>query len=71
MIASQSPMRAAWLARPGMKNDPARWLPRGHAASDSDRVAIFFVPPTTALDRDRWNAPLDDHGEIDTRRFRR
>ena len=49
-----------WLARPDLPNDPSRWLPAGFAASGKPEVAVFYVAPTTYLDRDHWNAPLDD-----------
>jgi hypothetical protein len=50
----------AWLARPDMKNSPADWTPKGFAAAANPPVAVFYVPPTTYLGRDRWNAPFDD-----------
>jgi hypothetical protein len=51
---------AGWLSRPGMANDPSLWLPAGHAPQRVGNVAVFFVPPTTYLARDQWNAPLND-----------
>ncbi|MGB3738765.1 MAG: DUF3089 domain-containing protein [Pontixanthobacter sp.] len=60
---------AMWFSRPGMgTDDPARWQPpvRGGARNSADRAqdasdfAVFFVHPTSFLDRARWNAPLDD-----------
>lgn len=53
---------AMWLSRPGTApaNDPARWLPPGVAEEGTLPVAVFFVHPTSYLDRARWNAPLDD-----------
>jgi hypothetical protein len=53
---------AAWVARPGMRGDPALWTPAGVPPATGGPVAIFFVPPTTYLGRDHWNAPLDDGG---------
>lgn len=53
---------SSWVARPGMENDPAEWLPDGVAAG-SGNVAIFYVHPTTYLLNDRWNAPLDAGGD--------
>ncbi|WP_294395688.1 DUF3089 domain-containing protein [uncultured Sphingomonas sp.] len=52
----------AWLARPGLANDPTRWLPADVAAKAPGRAAIFYIAPTTYLSRDQWNAPLDDAG---------
>ncbi|MDB5662619.1 MAG: hypothetical protein JWN59_957 [Sphingomonas bacterium] len=51
---------SGWLSRPGRTNDPSRWTPPGVAPSANHSVAIFFVPPTTYLGRDKWNGPLDD-----------
>jgi len=59
---------ASWLARPGLPNDPAQWLPDGFA--DSVRrgdAAVFYIHPTTYLDTDRWNAPLSPGGETEFR----
>ena len=50
----------AWLARPDLQTDPSRWLPAGFVDPAKPQVAIFYVAPTTYLDRDHWNAPLDD-----------
>lgn len=50
----------SWLARPGLPDDPSRWLPPGSPANGAPRAEIFYVPPTTYMDRDRWNAPIDD-----------
>lgn len=51
-----------WLARPGMANDPSRWLPDGFDASveQAGNAAIFYIHPTTYLRSDRWNAPVED-----------
>jgi hypothetical protein len=53
---------AMWISRPERgAGDPARWLPQS-AAADSAPVAaaVFFVHPTSYLDKAHWNAPLDD-----------
>ncbi len=50
----------AWLARPDMRDDPAQWLPPGMTRSLRGDAETFFVPPTTFLDKGRWNAPYDD-----------
>ncbi|HEU0311657.1 MAG TPA: DUF3089 domain-containing protein [Sphingomicrobium sp.] len=55
---------ASWLARPGMAGDPSDWLPEDVVATTSgDPAATFYVHPTTYLERDRWNAPIDAAGE--------
>lgn len=51
---------ASWLSRPDLPDDPARWAPPGFQPGERPEVAVFYVPPTTYLRRDRWNAPLDD-----------
>ncbi|MED5543942.1 MAG: DUF3089 domain-containing protein [Pseudomonadota bacterium] len=53
---------AMWVARPGLQNDPAQWLPEGASTAPvgSARAAIFFVHPTSYMEKAHWNAPLDD-----------
>ncbi|MEH3107922.1 MAG: DUF3089 domain-containing protein [Sphingomonas fennica] len=51
---------AAWLARPGLADDPTHYLPAGVTPALRRPAAVFYIPPTTYLGRDRWNAPLDD-----------
>ena len=61
----------AWVARPGIANDPTLWLPAGVAAPTVGAAAVFYIHPTTYLQTDRWNAPLASKGdtEIKTRLF--
>jgi len=55
---------AAWLAKPGLAGDPSAWLPQGVIATrSSEPAATFYVHPTTYLERDRWNAPLEPGGQ--------
>ena len=54
---------SSWIARPGLADDPSHWLPDGVTESASGGAAIFYIHPTTYLERDRWNAPLDDVGD--------
>ncbi|WP_374530201.1 DUF3089 domain-containing protein [Novosphingobium sp.] len=49
-----------WLTRPGAPSNPARWNPPGAAAGQPVHAAVFFVHPTTYLERDHWNAPDDN-----------
>jgi hypothetical protein len=49
-----------WAARPDLAADPSRWTPAGFAAAPRPGVAVFFVTPTAAVDRSRWNAALDN-----------
>lgn len=53
---------AMWISRPGLgAKDPARWLPTG-APTDTPALpaAVFFIHPTSYLEKSHWNAPLDD-----------
>ncbi len=52
--------RANWIARPGLAHDPSRWTPAGVLTAAHPPALVFYVAPTTYLDRSRWNAPLDD-----------
>jgi len=54
---------ASWVARPGMADDPAQWLPDGVKQSTAGNAAIFYIHPTTYLESDRWNAPLHAGGD--------
>ncbi|MCJ2187721.1 DUF3089 domain-containing protein [Novosphingobium beihaiensis] len=52
-----------WIARPGMKQDadPARWLPAGaQRAEDPARPWVFFIHPTSYIEKGDWNADLKD-----------
>lgn len=52
---------AMWISRPDKGTaDPAKWLPQGVAASEPVGAAVFFVHPTSYLDKAHWNAPLAD-----------
>ncbi|OYY90892.1 MAG: hypothetical protein B7Y45_05575 [Sphingomonas sp. 28-66-16] len=49
-----------WIARPDKPGNPARWTPSGYAAKADPAAALFYIHPTSYLERTRWNAPLDD-----------
>ena len=51
---------SAWLARPDLPKDPARWIPAGQEAAGQAEAAVFYVPPTTYFSKTSWNAPLSD-----------
>ena len=53
---------ALWFARPGMASpNPVKWQPDGMAAETvPNSVAVFFVHPTSYLQKTHWNAPIDD-----------
>ena len=55
---------ANWLARPELSGNASNWLPAGFASEVvKGDAAVFFVHPTTYLERDRWNAPLTLTGD--------
>ena len=56
----------SWIAGPDIPSDPSEWLPSG-LPSAAGQAAIFYVHPTTYLERDRWNAPLSGNGDSDGR----
>ena len=57
---------ASWIARPGLKNDLSWWRPTHEARPLLPKPAhAFYIHPTTYLQRDRWNAPLDDRESRD------
>src|SRR5688500_15359307 len=55
---------AMWLSHPRFTaaTDPARWRPAGAPPRDPEAppFAVFFVHPTSYLERAHWNAPLED-----------
>lgn len=54
---------AMWISRPGLgPKDPASWRPAGLAEKDGKALgaAVFFIHPTSYLERDLWNAPIDE-----------
>lgn len=51
---------ASWLARPDLRDNPALWTPAGYKPAANPPAAVFFIHPTSYLDRGHWNAPLDD-----------
>ena len=49
-----------WLARPDIPGNPALWTPAGYQPAAKPEAAVFFIHPTSYLNRAHWNAPLDD-----------
>ncbi|MCJ8157562.1 DUF3089 domain-containing protein [Sphingomonas sp. LaA6.9] len=50
-----------WLARPDKTTDnPALWTPEGFKPGAKPEAAVFFIHPTSYLDRASWNASLDN-----------
>lgn len=57
---------AAWIARPGLANDPARLAPEGFRPAPQPAAATFFLAPTAFFGTRAWNSPLDD-AEVNAR----
>jgi hypothetical protein len=72
---------ALWFSRPGIGvKDPARWQPaytadRGllpaPAEPTAPAFAVFFIHPTSYLNRSSWNAPLENGGDPEAERIAR
>jgi Protein of unknown function (DUF3089) len=70
-----------WFSRPGIGvKDPARWQPayandRGllptPAEPPAPAFAVFFIHPTSYLNRTSWNAPLANGGDAEAERIAR
>lgn len=60
---------SSWIARPALPDDPSRWRPANDESVDPTTASarVFYVHPTTYLERDRWNAPLSAGGETEYR----
>jgi hypothetical protein len=57
-----------WLTRPGLADNSAAWLPVGLVTGEErGNAAVFYVHPTTYLERDRWNARLREEGQTEAR----
>jgi hypothetical protein len=59
----------AWLARPDIPDNPSQWRPSNDQSPDpiATDARVFYIHPTTYLERDRWNAPLLPGGETEFR----
>src|SRR3546814_841727 len=61
-----------WYARPDIRqSNPALWTPAGVTTDGSGQAAIFFIHPTSYLERSKWNAPLDDKESAEDRKSTR
>jgi hypothetical protein len=58
---------SSWIARPGLPNDPSQWLPDAMTPAPSGGAMVFYIHPTTYLNRDRWNAPANAGGDTEFR----
>ena len=58
--------KGMWYARPDLPGNPATWRPNSFREPERPRTAaVFFIHPTSFLDRSAWNAPLDDKASRD------
>jgi hypothetical protein len=48
-----------WIARPDIPNHPGLWTPPGVPPTDKAESALFFIHPTSYLEKSQWNAPLE------------
>ncbi len=48
-----------WISRPGTANDPSKWRPRDMAEPPAARASVFFIHPTSFLEKSAWNGPID------------
>ena len=51
---------AMWIARPDLASNPALWTPEGHRPAAAPKASLFFIHPTSYLQKSQWNAPIDD-----------
>jgi hypothetical protein len=51
---------ALWIARPDIANNPSLWTPPGVPRTGPVRAEVFFIHPTSFLEKSHWNAPLTD-----------
>ena len=56
-----------WVGRPELSPNPSEWLPGTMTAASVRPAAVFYVHPTTYLERDRWNALLSGNRDSDNR----
>jgi hypothetical protein len=63
--------KAMWVARPDIAGNPSLWTPPGvERAPGPARASVFFIHPTTYLEKSKWNAPLGhEESERRTRLF--
>ena len=71
-LASSSPDYAKtenWIAHEDLPQDPSRWRPTNDVPVEPIAVdaRVFYVHPTTYLQRDSWNAPLNPNAETESR----
>lgn len=68
MSAEDYAAAGMWYARPDIAGNPSLWTPGGVPGGGKGEAAVFFVHPTSYLERKSWNAPLDDSESADLAR---
>ena len=58
---------SSWVARPGIADNPSLWVPSGTTTGTTGNAAVFYIHPTTYLQTDRWNAPIEVGGDTEFR----
>jgi hypothetical protein len=61
---------SSWLARPDLPDNPSDWAPIDRRLPDPvarTAATVFYLHPTTYLQRDRWNASLLPGGDTEFR----
>ena len=59
-----------WYARPDIVQDnPALWTPEGETVDNPGPASVFYIHPTSYLERTHWNAPLDGPESADRARL--
>jgi hypothetical protein len=51
---------AMWIARPDIPGNVALWTPAGVERGEEPKASVFFIHPTSYLERSRWNADISD-----------
>jgi hypothetical protein len=51
---------AMWIARPDIPDHVALWTPEGVERAEKPQASVFFIHPTSYLERSRWNADVSD-----------
>jgi hypothetical protein len=49
-----------WIARPELADNVSAWTPAGVDKGGEKKALLFFIHPTSFLEKSHWNAPLDD-----------
>jgi hypothetical protein len=62
---------SSWISNPKLNpralDDPSMWLPDGISQNALGDAQVFYIHPTTYLERDRWNSPFRAEGQPEFR----